>query len=669
MSNIKEIGIEDLLLPDKITEKVVDAKINTIYELITTFPRRYEFFELEELESIIFDREVFIEVVIHSKPIINRYAGKKSVIKFTAIHNNKMYRIVLYNRGFYFKKLLPNTKIYLKGRFTPKTSDFYVSSLFFKLPDQKVKPIYGMKEIKDIEFSRIVRLAFVKYGKFIKDYLPEHLLKKYKLVSISDAYFYGHFPVSAKEVKEFRRRVKYSELFEFQLKIQVQANQRLTINGIVVKKNEKAITDFINGLPFKLTNDQQNANVQILNDLESKNPMNRLVQGDVGCGKTVVSAIATYATVINGQQVAFMAPTEVLAKQQIKSFKKFFEKYGFKIELLTSNVKGKKRTELLKRLSLGEIDILIGTHALITEEVKFSNLALAIIDEQQRFGVNQRKKLREKGDDINVLYLSATPIPRTLALAMFKDIDITLIKQMPKGRKPIKTYAFSHMQMKQVCNSLRREMTNGNQIFVVAPLIEESEKLDLKNATKMYEDFSLEFKGEFEIGLMHGKLGNDEKAEIMDKFIKNEMQLLVSTTVIEVGVDVPNATVMLILDAHRFGVSQLHQLRGRVGRGDKQAFCILISDEEKVANNPRIKAMLKTNDGFVLSEYDMKLRGPGDFFGVNQAGLPQFKIANIVDDYNILEIARDDVYEILSKNDENTSELVKNFNALFKILD
>ncbi len=669
MHKLKEINVADVSLLKSALEKLEKNKINTIYDLLMSLPKRYENFELEQLDKMVFDKEVFIEVRIISVPKISRFAPKKSIIRFKATHNSSVFNITLFNRDFVFRNLKLEQTIYVKGRFSPKNLDFNVSVLKFDLPTGSMKPHYGLKEITNVRFSKILLKIFSDYEHLIKDPLPIYLRQKYKLISLFEALKLAHFPESSNDIKEFKRRIKYGELFEFQLKLQLQLNSRLNILGEVINVDEEKINHFIKTLPFELTNDQVNATTNILSDLKSNNQMNRLVQGDVGCGKTVVATVAAYATILDNKQVAFMVPTEVLAKQQYNSFLKAFNSLDVEIALLTSSVKGKKRKEILSRLSSGEIDILIGTHALITDEVEFKNLAFAVIDEQQRFGVNQRRLLREKGEKTNLLYMSATPIPRTLALAFFKDIDITIIKEMPKGRKSIKTYAFSHEQLNQVYNSLRREMGHGNQVYVVTPLIEESEVLDLQNAVSLYEELEKEFLNEHKVGLMHGKLHNDDKQAIMQQFVNNQIQLLVSTTVIEVGVDIPNATVMLIVDAHRFGISQLHQLRGRVGRGDKQSYCILITDSEKIKGNPRIKAMVKTNDGFVLSEYDMKLRGPGDFFGVNQAGLPQFVVADLSLDYKVLEIARDDVYEILSKRDSVTFEVIENYDIKQKFLD
>ena len=383
--------------------------------------------------------------------------------------------------------------------------------------------------------------------------------------------------------------------------------------------------------------------------------MNRLLQGDVGSGKTVVAAISLFMTMLSGYQTALMVPTEILGQQHYKSLCELFAPYPeYKIEFLSSSVKGKRRREILEQLKQGEIHLIVGTHAIIQKDVYFNRLGLVITDEQHRFGVNQRKMLREKGEFVDVLMMTATPIPRTLAISAFGDMDVSIINQMPQGRKPVQTFLIDSAKLDRALNFIQEEILNkGQQAYVITPLIEESEALDVQNAVEVYHLWQHHFAGKAKVGLMHGRLSQAEKDAVMDEFVSNDSQILISTTVIEVGVNVPNANLMLIYDAHRFGLSQLHQLRGRVGRGSEQAYCLLMSDIKNEASLERLKIMTQTTDGFEISEADLKLRGPGDFFGEKQSGIPVFKMANLVEDFKILEVAMQDAYQLVSCDEFN----------------
>jgi len=391
-----------------------------------------------------------------------------------------------------------------------------------------------------------------------------------------------------------------------------------------------------------LTAAQKRVVNEIFTDLKSSLRMNRLLQGDVGSGKTVVAAIGLFASVTAGFQGALMVPTEILAEQHAESLKGLLAPFGVRCELLTSSVKGKRRREILGELAEGNIDILIGTHALIQDEVIFRKLGFVITDEQHRFGVEQRRVLREKGVNPDVLFMTATPIPRTLAITVFGEMDVSIIDEMPAGRKAIETYWAKPEMLERVLAFVEKELVKGHQAYVICPLIEESDKLDVQNAIDAHTTLSHYFQNRYMVGLMHGRLSSDEKDSVMKAFSANEVQVLVSTTVVEVGVNVPNATMMVIYDAERFGLSQLHQLRGRVGRGSDQSFCILLASPKSEVGQERMKIMTETNDGFVLSEKDLELRGPGDFFGRKQSGIPEFKVADMVHDYRALETARND---------------------------
>lgn len=417
-------------------------------------------------------------------------------------------------------------------------------------------------------------------------------------------------------------------------------------NGLEILYDVERLKQFTKKLPFELTMAQKRVTNEICRDLRNPHHMQRLLQGDVGSGKTVVAAIALYATVTAGFQGALMVPTEILAQQHMESLSQLFDPNEVTVALLTGSTKAKERRELLERLENGEIDIVVGTHALIQEGVAFQNLGLVITDEQHRFGVNQRKVLREKGWRPDVLFMTATPIPRTLAITAYGEMDVSVIDELPAGRIPIETRWVRTPQLDSVLEWTYKELRRGHQMYVICPLIEESEALDVKNAVEIYEKLRELFAPEYEVGLLHGKMKNQEKDQIMETFKENQLQILVSTTVIEVGVNVPNATVMLIMDADRFGLAQLHQLRGRVGRGSEASYCILVANPKNELGVERMKIMTETTNGFILSEKDLELRGPGEVFGFRQSGLPEFAIADLVTDGNVLEVAREEAAAI-----------------------
>ncbi|MBU1020788.1 MAG: ATP-dependent DNA helicase RecG [Firmicutes bacterium] len=436
----------------------------------------------------------------------------------------------------------------------------------------------------------------------------------------------------------------------------------------MVKKYDKAlIQEFISSLPFELTDDQKQATNEIVKDILSRFVMNRLLQGDTGSGKTVVAAITILAVLSSGFQVALMAPTEILAQQHYESFKKYFEKYDYSIVYLSGKLSVSERKSCLEIVRDNPKTLIIGTHALFSDDVRYNNLGYVITDEQHRFGVNQRKKLREKGFNPDVLYMSATPIPRTLAISLFGDMDITTIKERPKERIKVETKLFNNSQLDLVYLLIDEELKNNHQVYVVTPLILESETLDLSNAQKVFQDLKKRFSN-YQIGLLHSKVSAEEKDSVMNKFKHNEVNLLVSTTVIEVGVDVPNATLMVVLDSHRFGLSQLHQLRGRVGRSNLKSYCILVYSDT-LESKERLEILERTDDGFLLSEEDLRLRGPGDFFGMRQSGDLKFQKASLVEDVKILEIAKNDALEILMNKDAyHMEEYSLLFNYLKEVL-
>ena len=496
-----------------------------------------------------------------------------------------------------------------------------------------------------------VKYALEQYKNQIEDWLPESVRTQYKLPSKRETYQILHFPQQTHALKHGRRRMIYEELLLFQLKMQLLRKRiRESSEGVCVSVDKEEINRFIQQkVPFPLTQAQQSVLDEILTDMSSPYLLYRLLQGDVGSGKTIVALLCAYAAVRGNFQVAIMVPTEILAQQHFESFQNLLAGEDISLACLTGSTKAKDRQIILEETENGKLSILIGTHALLQERVKFCRLGLIVMDEQHRFGVEQRKILREKssGQLPNILHMTATPIPRTLAITAFGEMDVSIINQMPSGRKPVRTRWVRQETETQVWSFLCKEVEKGHQAYVICPLIEDSEKVDLENALELYEKLKSYVNNVFEIALLHGKMKPQKKEEIMTGFKQGKTKILVSTTVIEVGVNVPNASVMVIYDAERFGLAQLHQLRGRVGRGANQSFCILIGNPKTEMGKERLKIMEETHDGFQVAEHDLNLRGPGDFFGYKQSGLPDFKIANIIHDYRALEVARQDAVHLI----------------------
>lgn len=504
------------------------------------------------------------------------------------------------------------------------------------------------------------------------EFLPKSILKNHDFPERAEAYRMIHFPESDGEYKKALERFKFEELFLFQLsmaRVKKKITERET--GAVFKKTDNYTRLFFNDyLPFELTSGQKQALGDIKKDVQSGHQMNRLLQGDVGSGKTIVAIGTILMALDNGYQAAFMAPTEILAEQHYRTLTSFLEPLDINIRLLVGNQKATLRTDILTDIEGGSGQVVVGTHAIIQDEVNFHNLGLAIIDEQHRFGVQQRAEILHKGSHPHVLVMSATPIPRSLAMTVYSDLDLSIIKELPGGRKPVKTAVRPESKHSDIYQFVKDELNAGGQAYIVYPLVEESEKMDLKDATAGFEKLKKQFSN-YSVGLLHGRMKSDEKDTVMKAFINNEIQILVSTTVIEVGVDVPNASIMIVEHAERFGLSQLHQLRGRIGRGTRQSYCILIYGQ-KVSKEAqyRLRKMAQTNDGFKIAEADLKLRGPGDFLGTKQSGMPEFKVADIVEDQWILEQAKTEAWALYDEDPELNhpahKELQKVFFPYFK---
>lgn len=631
---------------NEMAETLADMQIRTVGDLLEYFPYRYEDYRLKDLAEVKHDERVTVEGTVHSEPSVVYYGRKKNRLTVRLLVGRYLIIATFFNQPYLKQKITVGETISVTGKWDQHRQTITATqmSLGEHGKSQDFEPVYAVKGKMTVKtIRRLIKQAFSQFGHEIGEILPAELLQKYKLLNRRDALRIMHLPSDSEEMKQARRRFVYEEFLLFQLKMQsLRKLEREQSPGIAISYELDKLKTFISGLPFPLTGAQKRVVNEILGDMKSPYRMNRLLQGDVGSGKTVVAAIALYSAKTAGYQGALMVPTEILAEQHSQSLTQLLKPFGITVALLTSSVKGKRRKEMLEQLKLGEIDVLIGTHALIQDEVDFQNLGLVITDEQHRFGVEQRRVLREKGENPDVLFMTATPIPRTLAITVFGEMDVSVIDEMPAGRKTIETYWAKHEMLERVLAFMEKELSKGRQAYVICPLIEESDKLDVQNAIDVHSTFSFYFKDRYKVGLMHGRLHSDEKDQVMKAFSDNEVQVLVSTTVVEVGVNVPNATVMLIYDAERFGLAQLHQLRGRVGRGSDQSYCILLADPKSEVGKERMKIMSETNDGFVLSEKDLELRGPGDFFGKKQSGLPEFKVADMVHDYRALETARND---------------------------
>jgi ATP-dependent DNA helicase RecG len=632
-----------------------EMNIITIQDLLEYFPYRYEDYRLRDLEEAVHDEKLTVEGKVHSEPSLVYYGKKKSRLTFRLLVERYLIQVVFFNQPYLKNKIVMNDTIMITGKWDQHRQTISASEFHSGPSIQKdhFEPVYALKgSITMKGIRKFIQLAFHQYGHLIEENFPVSLMKKYRLLNRREALHAIHFPRNQEDVKQARRRFVYEEFLTFQLKMQaLRKFEREHSPGITQKYDLEKVKGFIDTLPFPLTNAQKRVVNEILTDLKSPFRMNRLLQGDVGSGKTVVAAIALYASFTSGFQGALMVPTEILAEQHAESLTKLLQPFGVRCELLTSSIKGKLRREILADLENGQINIIIGTHALIQDEVKFHKLGLVITDEQHRFGVEQRRVLREKGENPDVLFMTATPIPRTLAITVFGEMDVSIIDEMPEGRKIIETYWAKQEMLERVLGFMEKELVKDRQAYVICPLIEESEKLDVQNAIDVHSMLTHYYLDRYKIGLMHGRLATDEKEAVMKAFSVNEVQVLVSTTVVEVGVNVPNATMMVIYDAERFGLSQLHQLRGRVGRGSDQSYCILLANPKSDVGKERMKIMTETNDGFVLSEKDLELRGPGDFFGKKQSGIPEFKVADMVHDFRALETAKQDAAYLIQSNE------------------
>lgn len=639
LDGIKGLGIKTI-------EKLNKLGIYDINSLLTYYPFRYDIIQRSDLSQIKDQDKVIIDGIIEKPPSIFYFHKKMERMSFYINAGNFLIFVIIFNRGFLKNKLQVGTKVTISGKWDQKKHMIIASNLYFGLITQKrIEPIYHkVSGLSNQQIRKYIAQA-ICLGYHLEDYIPDNIRKKYHLLEKEEAICCIHQPLDEKRLKQSIQRTKYEELFVYMLKMNYLKNNKKSHRGLLRNVSFNEVQSLIDLLPFDLTKDQRTSVQNIYHDLNSPIRMNRLLQGDVGSGKTIVAFISMYINYLAGYQSALMAPTEILAFQHYQNIQKIFQSYDIRIALLTGKLKAKEKKEIYKQIQTGQVDFIIGTHALFTDDVIYDNLGLVITDEQHRFGVSQRSSLKNKGITPDILYMSATPIPRTYALTLYGDMDVSNIKTLPNGKKNIITTLKTEKEIKDVLNSMYEQLKQRHQIYVIAPLIEESDKSSLTNIYELEEKFNRAFGKLYQIGILHGKMKPKEKEEVMESFQKNHIQILISTTVIEVGVDVKNATMMVIFDAERFGLSALHQLRGRVGRNELQSYCILISNYEK----ERLNILTQTCDGFKISEEDFLLRGSGDIFGIRQSGDMIFKMADLKQDFSILLKAKEDSADFLKQ--------------------
>ena len=632
---------------DKIGPKTAKTLNNLgIYsseDLIRNYPYRFLIFAKRDINNPKYYDEFVSDGIVESMPTLNFFRGKMNRLTFRCNVQNKIVKVVIFNRAFLKPNIIIGKEVTIIGKYDPKKETIVATNIRLgNLNKVEIEPVYHLcKGITSKQMNAFIKkaLSVVKENNNI----PKELISKYNLMSEDEAIRIIHNPKDEKSLKTALKTLKYEEIFTYMKNIKL-LKKKNEIHKDVYKKeiSLNMVRDFINSLPFKLTIDQEKIVFKMLDEICGDTLMNRLLQGDVGSGKTIVAFIISYALYTGGYQTSFMAPTEVLARQNYKNACDLFKDTNFKVGLLTGKMTLKEKRKVYEKIEKNEIDMLIGTHALISDKVVWNNLGLVITDEQHRFGVNQRQTLKSKGLNVEVLMMSATPIPRTYALTIYGDTDTSSIKTKPSGRIPVITKVKKEDEIKDVLEGIYKALKNQNQVYVIAPMIEENDDSNYANVYDLKHKFNLAFKN-YNVEVLHGKMTNEEKEKVMDEYAKGNIDILISTTVIEVGVDVKNATVMVIFDADRFGLSTLHQLRGRVGRNSLQSYCYLISDKD----TKRLKIMEEENDGYKISEADFKLRGQGDLFGSRQSGALSFKLSDVRKDYDLLVKVRDDVNELV----------------------
>ncbi len=660
LSDIKGLG-------PKAIESLKNININGIDDLVHYYPYRHDIISLTNIKEAEDKENVIIECIVDSVPFAKRFRANMTSLSFRAMSNKKMIAVMIFNRTFLKSNIRPGTKLIVFGKYDKLKNTVIASDISFEpLIDGSIETKYHLTSgITAKALKKYINEALEHYDNYI-DLVPDYLNEKYGFISEKEAINLVHNPKNKDDVKKSLLKLKYEELFEFMFKINyLKETNKDSKTGYIRNIDPEDVNDFIRSLPFELTADQNKAAEDIFNDMTSSRRMNRMLQGDVGSGKTVVAVIAAYINHLSNHQTALMAPTEVLALQHYQTIRDLLIGTDIRVDCIVGSMKKKEKDEIAEKLKEGKIDFIIGTHTLISDNIEFKNLGLVITDEQHRFGVNQRASLKNKGLLPDTLYMSATPIPRTFALTIYGDMDISNIKTKPSGRKEIKTIIKSEKELVSVYEMMKDEISKSHQVFIVSPLIEESDTLDLTTVNEIKRNIDLYFGGKVKSAVLHGKLSKVDKDKIMEDFKDKKTDILISTTVIEVGIDIKNATLMVIYDAGRFGLATLHQLRGRVGRNEYESTCVLIGNKD----NKRLKVLEESNDGFYITEKDYEMRGEGDLFGVKQSGDMIFKLADPKNDMKILLQARDDSKEFYLNNKDNNFENYKEYAKIIKEME
>ena len=659
LNDIKGLG-------PKTINQLYKLGIKSIDDLLTYYPYRYQVLKVSNINELT-EKSGVIVGVVESNPQVSYIKRNLNKLSFRFLTSNKLVNVVIFNRAFLKSNIKINQEISLIGKYNLKSNSFVASDIKLKkIEKTQIDAKYHL--IKDIKNSILIKAIdeCLKLDYTPIDYIPIYLNKTYEFISKKEALNIIHKPTSSKYLKQAKLKLIYEELFIFMFKINyLKYKNEINHDYLSRNVNVEKINTFVDRLPFDLTKDQKNATFEIINDFNRPKRMNRLILGDVGSGKTIISFIAMYANYLDNYQSILMAPTEILAKQHYENILKIFQGYNINIELIIGSMKKSEKSKIIKKAENNQVDILIGTHAVLNEDLVFNNLGLVITDEQHRFGVNQRSSLQNKGHMVDVIYMSATPIPRTYALTLYGDMDTSIIKTRPNGRKEIITEIKKEKEIKDVLANILEEIKKGHQVYVVAPSILENEDNNLENVNELKEKFNSAFKGLVKIGVLHGKQKASEKEQIMVDFKDKRYNILISTTVIEVGIDIPNATSIVIFNAERFGLATLHQLRGRVGRNSLEGYCYLISDYDK----ERLNVLKESNDGFYISQKDFELRREGDLFGQRQSGDMTFKIADLHRDYKILLQAKKDSEKFLKDNINNNFMGNRDYLKIIKEID
>lgn len=661
LEQLPKIGPKTINILNKIN-------INTVEDLLTYYPYRYNVIKFINIDEANENMICYIKAKVLSVPKVAYIKKNFNRLDFIASNSNQDFKVTIFNRAYLKQSLTLDKEIVLIGKFSKLKNSFVANDIKYNMNEERIEPIYHLTEgLKNSSLETMISNA-LKENISLNDYIPSYLSEKYHFLNKDEAIRKIHQPESPSDIKNSMLKLIYEELFIYTFKINYLKSINKVTNGLPKKFDETQIQDFLSSLNFELTKDQLTTIEDILKDMKENKRMNRLVLGDVGSGKTIVAFVAILANYFSGYQSTFMAPTEILAKQHFTSIKEYFKEYDINVALLTGSLTKKQKENIYNQISNGKIDIVIGTHALLNDNLNFQNLGLVITDEQHRFGVNQRNLLQNKGlnGGADVLYLSATPIPRTYALTIYGDLDLSQIKTKPNIRKEIITKIASEQNIKEVLFKMYEELKLKHQIFVVSPLIEQNDELNINSVIELKEKLNKAFSNKVRIEILHGKLKQKEKDELMKEFQENKINILISTTVIEVGIDIPNASMMVIYNAERFGLATLHQLRGRVGRSNIQSYCYLVTNN---SNNERLKVMEKSSDGFYIAEQDFKQRGQGDLFGVKQSGDMSFKIADLKRDFSILSQANIDAENFLVSKKYQEYEYYNNIIKEIDFLD